>query len=167
MFAYFQSVIKCGIIFWRNSTNICHVLTFQKRIITIISVVGAKNTSYRNLFKMLDILPVSCQYILPLKMFVEDNLKNYQTNLPVDGLDTRRRIGCISLLLIFCVFWEVFPALLWRSLLLYQIILRILGMTECSLNLYYAIILFHLHFIHWHSSLGIIEIIHIVDILNF
>jgi len=116
--------------------------------------VGAKDTC-RNLFKKLDILPVSCQYILSLMMLVVDNLKNYQTNLPVRGLDTRTRISCICLLLIFCVFREVFPTLLWRSVLLYQIISRVLGMTECSLNFYYMIILFLVHFIHWHNSLSI------------
>jgi hypothetical protein len=131
-FAYFHSVIKCGIIFWWNSTSICLVLTFQKRIITIISGVGAKNTSCWNLFKKLDILPVSCQYILSSTMLVVDNPKNYQTSFPVRGLDTRTKISCICLLLIFCVFREVFPTLLWRSWLPYQIISRILGMTECS-----------------------------------
>jgi hypothetical protein len=165
-FAYFNPIIKFGIIFWRNSTNICYVFTLQKRIITIISGVGAKNTC-RNLFVKPDILPVSCQYILSLLMLMVDNLKNYQTGLPVHGLNTRTRISCICLLLIFCVFREVFPTLLWRSLLLYQIISRILGMTDCSLNLCYVIILFLVHFIRWHNSLSIIEIIHIIDILNF
>jgi hypothetical protein len=164
-FAYFHSITKCGIIFWRNSTNICHVFTLQKRIITIISGVGAKNTR-RNLFMKLDILPVSCQYILSLMMLVVANLKNYQTSLPVHGLDTRTRISCICLLLIFCVLREVFPTLMWRPLLLYQIISRIWGMTECILNFYYMIILFLVHFIHWHNSLSIIEIIYIIYILN-
>jgi len=40
-FAYFLSVIKYGIILWGNSTNICHIFTLQKRIIRIVSGVGA------------------------------------------------------------------------------------------------------------------------------
>ena len=107
-FAYFHSIIKCGIIFWRISTNICHVFTLQKRIITIISGVWVKNT-HRNLLMKLDILPVSCQYILSLMMLVEDNLKNCETSLPVHGLDTRTRISCICLVLIFLFSERCFP----------------------------------------------------------
>jgi len=43
------------------------------------------------LFKKLDILPVSCQYILSLVMFVVDNQKHCQTNLYVHGLDIRNK----------------------------------------------------------------------------
>jgi hypothetical protein len=46
-FAYFHSIMKYGII-WGNSTYICHVFTLQKRIIRIMSGVGAKS-SCRNL----------------------------------------------------------------------------------------------------------------------
>ena len=87
-FAYFHSVMKYGIIFSGNSTNIFCVSTLQNRIIRIIYDVGA-NSSCRNIFKKLDILPVSCQYILSLIVFVVDNQKNFQTNLSVPGLDTR------------------------------------------------------------------------------
>jgi hypothetical protein len=56
-----------------------------------MSGVGAKS-SCRNLFKKLDILPVSCQYILlSLMMAVGDNQKNIWTNLSVHGLDTRNK----------------------------------------------------------------------------
>jgi len=40
-FAYFHSVIKYGIILLGNSTNICRVFTLQKRIIRIMSGIGA------------------------------------------------------------------------------------------------------------------------------
>ena len=39
-FASFHSILKHGIIFLGNSTNICHVFTLQKRIITISLVYG-------------------------------------------------------------------------------------------------------------------------------
>jgi hypothetical protein len=64
--------------------NVYRVFMLQKRIIRIVSSVGPKN-SCRNLFKKLDILPPSCQYILSLKMFVLDNQKNFQTNFSVHG----------------------------------------------------------------------------------
>lgn len=66
---------------------------------------------------------------------------------------------CVCLLLIFHVFREVFPTLLW-SLMLYQIILRMLGMTGWSLKLYYINMVLLIHFIHLHNSLSIIQIIH-------
>jgi hypothetical protein len=87
-FAHFHSVIKYEIIIWGNSTYICHVFTSQKRIIRIMSGVGAKSAC-RNLFKKLDILPVTCQYIFSSMMSVLDNQKNFQTNLSVHGMDTR------------------------------------------------------------------------------
>jgi hypothetical protein len=89
-FEYFHSIMKYGIIFWGNSTYVCRVFTLQKRIIRIMSGVGAKSLC-RNLFKILDILPVSCQYISSLMMFVIDNQENFQTNLSVHGLNTRSK----------------------------------------------------------------------------
>jgi hypothetical protein len=58
-----------GIFFSRNSSNIYCVCMLENRIITIISGAGT-NSSCRNLFKKLDILPVSYQYVLSLIMFV-------------------------------------------------------------------------------------------------
>jgi hypothetical protein len=55
-----------------------------------MSSVGAKGAC-RNLFKKLDILPVSCQHIFSLMMFVIDNQEKCQTNLSVHGLCTRNK----------------------------------------------------------------------------
>ena len=63
------------------------MFTLQTRIIRIKSGVGSKS-SRKNLFKKLDVLPVSCQYILSLMMFVGDKQKNFQTIVSVHGLDT-------------------------------------------------------------------------------
>jgi hypothetical protein len=59
-FPCFLSVMKYGMICWGTSTYVSQVFTLQKRIIRIMSGVGAKS-SCRNLFKKLDILPVSCR----------------------------------------------------------------------------------------------------------
>ena len=66
------------------------MFTLQTRIIRIMSGVGSKS-SCRTVFKKLDVLPVSCQYILSLMIFVRDNQKNFQTNLSLHGLDTRNK----------------------------------------------------------------------------
>jgi hypothetical protein len=53
---------------------------------------GAKpKISYRGLFKKLEILPVPCQYILSLMLFIIDNLNNFQTGLEIHGLHTRSK----------------------------------------------------------------------------
>lgn len=83
------------------------------RIVRIMSDVGAKSSCI-NLFKNLDLLPVSCQYILLLMMFVVDNQKHCQINLSVHGLEwiPETRISFISPLTIFHVFREVVSTLL-------------------------------------------------------
>jgi len=70
-YAYSHSVIKCGIIFWGNSFNSGNVFTLKNKIIRIMA--GAQpRTSWRSLFKRLEILPIPCQYILSI------NELNYQ-----------------------------------------------------------------------------------------
>jgi len=36
-YAYFHSIIKCGIIFWANSSNSGKIFTLQKKIIIIMA----------------------------------------------------------------------------------------------------------------------------------
>jgi hypothetical protein len=60
-FAYFYSLLKYGIIFWRNCVNIKWVFVLQKRIIRAMVGVGSR-CSCRSLFKKLNILPVPCIY---------------------------------------------------------------------------------------------------------
>jgi len=55
-----------------------------------MSGVGLRS-SCRNLFRKLNILPIACQYILPLMLFLADNQKDFLTNTYVHGLDTRNK----------------------------------------------------------------------------
>jgi hypothetical protein len=89
-FSYFHSIIKHGIIFWGNSTNISRVSKLQKKVIRIISGVGPRD-SCRSLFGKLDILPLSCEYILSLVLFVIDNQINFLSGLEVHGVNTRSK----------------------------------------------------------------------------
>jgi hypothetical protein len=57
-------------------------------VIRIISGVGPID-SCRSLFKKLDILPLSCEYILSLMLFVIDNQYNFCSGLEVHGLNIR------------------------------------------------------------------------------
>ena len=47
--------------------------------------------SCRGLFRKLEILPVPCEYILSLMLFIIDNPNNFQTGLEVHGLHTRSK----------------------------------------------------------------------------
>ena len=89
-YAYFHSVLQYGIIFWGNSTHVHPVFKLQKRVVRVMSGVGPRS-SCRNLFRKLNILPVACQYILSLMLFIVDNQENYPTNAYVHGLDTRNK----------------------------------------------------------------------------
>jgi hypothetical protein len=78
-FAYFHSIIQYGMIFRGKSSNSKKTFTLQKKIIRIM--VGAHpRTPCRNIFKKLEILPVSCQYIFSLMNFFVINQENFQTN---------------------------------------------------------------------------------------
>jgi hypothetical protein len=89
-FAYFHSNVIYGIIFWGNATNSYKVFKLQKRVIRIMS--GAEpRASCRGLFRRLEILPVPCQYILSLMLFIIDNPNNFQTVLELHGLHIRSK----------------------------------------------------------------------------
>jgi hypothetical protein len=56
----------------------------------IIAGVGSRDSG-RGLFRKLDILPLSCEYILSLMLFVIDNKSNFHSGLEVHGLNTRSK----------------------------------------------------------------------------
>jgi len=86
-YTYFHSIIliKYGIIFWGNSSNNGKIFTLQKKIIRMMA--GAQSrTSCSSLFKQLQILPIPCQYILSLMMFIFNNQVIFQRNSSIRGL---------------------------------------------------------------------------------
>jgi hypothetical protein len=80
-FAYFHSIMKYGIIFWDNSSSSKNVFTLQKKVIRIKT----------GLFKRLEILPLSCEYIFSLTNFTVNNRELFQTNSTVHGVNTRNK----------------------------------------------------------------------------
>jgi hypothetical protein len=68
----FHAVMTYGIIFWGNSSHSIQGFRMQKKAIRIIMGRGNKE-SCRNLFKELNILPLTSQYILSLLTFVSNN----------------------------------------------------------------------------------------------
>jgi len=79
-----------GIIFWGNSSHSSIIFRIQKKAIRIME--GCRNrVSCRNLFRKLQILPLTSQYMLSLLMFVVQNKNLFLTNNENHNLDTRQR----------------------------------------------------------------------------
>jgi hypothetical protein len=89
-FAYFQLVFQYRIILGGNSAHAQQVFKLQKRVIRIMSGMGPRCLC-RNLFLKLNILPVPCQYILSLMLFLMENQQEFLTSAHVHGLDTREK----------------------------------------------------------------------------
>jgi len=86
----FHSIVRYGIMFWGNSTTSYKVLKLQKSVIRIMP--GAEpRASCIGLFRRLEILPVPCQYILSLMLFIVDNPDNFQAVSEVHGPHTRSK----------------------------------------------------------------------------
>jgi len=76
-----------GIIFWGNSSHSSIIFRLQKKVIRIMEGCGNR-VSCRNLFKKLEILPLTLQYILSLLMFVIQNKNFFLTNNENHNIDT-------------------------------------------------------------------------------
>ena len=87
---FFHSAMSCGIIFWGNSSHSSIIFRIQKKAITIMEGCGDR-VSCSNLYKKLQILPLTSQYMLSLLMFVVQNKKFFSTNNEYHNIDTRQR----------------------------------------------------------------------------
>ena len=86
-YSYFHSLLKYGIIFWGNSPVNRDIFKIQKRAIRIIS--GKSCHDYcRLLFKQLNVLTLTSQYIASLLEFVLENRNLFTTNRDTHGLTT-------------------------------------------------------------------------------
>ena len=71
-YAFFHSVMNYGIIFWGILLRSSIIFRTQKKAIRIMEGCGNRILC-RNLFKKLQILPLTSQYMLSLIMFVVQN----------------------------------------------------------------------------------------------
>jgi hypothetical protein len=77
-----------GLIFWGNSTDSDDIFKIQKRIIRIITNSN-KNASCRELFKILNILPLQSQYIYSILLFITKNKEQFFPNSHIHLINTR------------------------------------------------------------------------------
>jgi len=88
-YSYFNTIITYGLPFWGNSPHSTIIFKIQKRIIRIM--IGCNNrVSCRNLFKRLEILPLTSQYILSLMLFVVNNKHFFIINSENHTKNTRQ-----------------------------------------------------------------------------
>jgi hypothetical protein len=70
--AIFPAVMSYVIMFWGNSSHSTKIFRIQKKLIRIMEGSGYRDLC-RDLFKKLQILPLTSQYILSLLVFVVQN----------------------------------------------------------------------------------------------
>jgi len=75
-YAFFHSFMSYGIIFWGNLSHSSIIFSIQKKAIRIMEGCGNR-VSCRNLFKKLQILLLTSQYMLSLLMFVVQNKNHF------------------------------------------------------------------------------------------
>jgi hypothetical protein len=90
-FAYFHSIMEFYIIFWGISVESKKILLQQKRIIRAMTGTNFR-TSCRNLFRKLEILTLSSQYIYSTMKLLSSNLDQFTFNSSVCNINTRLRL---------------------------------------------------------------------------
>jgi len=85
-----HSAMSYRIIFWGNLSHSSTIFSMQNKAIGIMERCGNR-VSCRNLFKKLQILPLTSQYLLSLLMFVVQNKNLFSTNIENHNIDTRQR----------------------------------------------------------------------------
>ena len=78
--AFFHLGMSYRIIFWGNLSHSSTIFSMQNKAIRIVEGCGIR-VSCRNLFKKLQILPLTSQYLISLLMFVVQNTSLFSTNI--------------------------------------------------------------------------------------
>jgi hypothetical protein len=87
-YSCFLSIMSYSIIFWGNSLYSNNIFRLQKRITRIIMGVNSIH-SCRQLFKILQILPLHSQYTLSLVLSVINNKNQFMVSSEVHSINTR------------------------------------------------------------------------------
>jgi len=79
-FANFHSHLRYGILFWGGDSHSTKVFKLQTKVVRLICNIK-KKTSCRELFKILNILPVPCVYIMEAVYYIKVNNEGLKQNL--------------------------------------------------------------------------------------
>lgn len=94
-YAYVQSRLRYGLIFWGNSSDMHRILILQKRCLRNVFQMHYRE-SCRNVFINNRILTLVSMYILDAVLFVKDNVDLFQDNQLNHLYDTRHKSNLIS-----------------------------------------------------------------------
>jgi hypothetical protein len=89
-FASFHTHLKYGIIVWGSDPQSREIFLLQKKVIRIMCKVN-QNTSCRNLFRMLGILPLPCIYISEMVCWIKYCRGKIEYNSDIHDFDTRHK----------------------------------------------------------------------------
>ena len=90
-FAYFQSKLRYGIIFWGREGKTVQIFRLQKKVIRLIA--GAKKCeSCKPLFRELQILTLASMYILEVLCFTKKYQGYIWQNMDIHNHNTRRKL---------------------------------------------------------------------------
>jgi hypothetical protein len=91
-YAYFQSLLIYGLIFWGNLGNAKLIFRLQKRAIRTMMQIP-KIISCKQYFKSLHILPLPCLYIYiyEVLVYIKDNVNVFTTNSGIHVHNTRKK----------------------------------------------------------------------------
>jgi hypothetical protein len=89
-FAYMNSFLKYGILFWGNIRNLQKISKIQKRAIRLISNISNTSSCKLN-FKKLKIMTLPCICILEILTHTKGSLNKFKTNSMFHSHDTRNK----------------------------------------------------------------------------
>ena len=90
-YPFFHSAMIYGIIFWGKSSHSSIIFRIQKKKAIRIMEGCGNRVSCRNLFKKIQVLPLTSQYMLSLLIFVVQKKKFFSTNNENHNIDTKQR----------------------------------------------------------------------------
>ena len=89
-FSYFRSIKNYGLLSWGSSTESIKIFKLQKKMIRFMMAYKS-NQSCRDIFVKLGILPLPCQYILSLLLFLNKNKSQFTVNSEIYHYVTRQQ----------------------------------------------------------------------------
>ena len=89
-FSYFHSIMSYGILLWGRAADVDSIFILQKRAIRSIYQLRCRD-SLRELFKVIDILTVPCQYIFENIMYVRKNIHEFSKYYNIHNRNTRNK----------------------------------------------------------------------------
>jgi hypothetical protein len=89
-FACFHVHLRYGLTLWDGDPESIRIFRLQKKALRIVGEAG-QHTSYRNLFKDLNILPLPCLCISEVVCCVKSNIEKIKYNEEVHDHYTRQK----------------------------------------------------------------------------